>query len=232
VEKARAAAEAQLQAAKALPAAYLREVFPAPDAPPPQGWRWVKLGEVCEREVQNKDPHETRNIPFRYIDISSVDNVRKSIVSPQTLLGAEAPSRARQVVRTNDVLVSTTRPNLNAVAIVPPELDQMICSTGFCVLRPTIAIDPTFLFLFVQSKEFVESLSSLVVGALYPAVKDSQVKDQLIPLPPLPEQRRIAGILKEQMAAVEKARAAAEAQLSEINALPSALLRQAFSGQL
>jgi hypothetical protein len=38
--------------------------------------------------------------------------------------------------------------------------------------------------------------------------------------------------LKEQMAAVEKARAAAEAQLSEINALPSALLRQAFSGLL
>ena len=54
--------------------------------------------------------------PFTYIDISSVDNQAKRIVAPKTLLGAEAPSRARQVVQTNDVLVSTTRPNLNAVA--------------------------------------------------------------------------------------------------------------------
>jgi type I restriction enzyme S subunit len=68
-----------------------------------------------------------------------------------------------------------------------------------------------FLFAFVQSKEFVDSLSDLVKGALYPAVTDSQVRAQVIPLPPLIEQQRIAAILTEQMAAVERARTAAEA---------------------
>jgi type I restriction enzyme S subunit len=53
-----------------------------------------------------------------------------------------------------------------------------------------------------------------------------------IPLPPLSEQRRIAGILREQMAAVERARATAEAELEAIEALPAALLRRAFSGEL
>ena len=51
-----------------------------------------------------------------------------------------------------------------------------------------------------------------------------------IPLPPLAEQKRIAAILNEQMAAV--ARAATQAQLDGINALPAALLRRAFSGEL
>ena len=52
---------------------------------------------------------------FRYVDIAAVDRESKIITSPQELLGAEAPSRARKEVRSGDVLVSMTRPNLNAV---------------------------------------------------------------------------------------------------------------------
>jgi len=60
----------------------------------------------------------------------------------------------------------------------------------------------------------------------------TQVVDLAVPLPPLSEQERIAGVLREQMAAVEKARAAAEEELATINALPAALLRRAFNGEI
>src|SRR3989344_8747637 len=50
-------------------------------------------------------------------------------------LGKEAPSRAKQLVKDKDILISTVRPNLNAVAIVPKELDNQICSTGYCIIR-------------------------------------------------------------------------------------------------
>jgi len=53
-----------------------------------------------------------------------------------------------------------------------------------------------------------------------------------IPLPSVKEQKRIVAILNEQMAAVERVRKAAEEELATINALPSALLRKAFSGEL
>jgi type I restriction enzyme S subunit len=53
-----------------------------------------------------------------------------------------------------------------------------------------------------------------------------------IALPPLPEQRRIAGILREQLAAVERARASLVEQTAAISALPGALLRRAFAGGL
>ena len=64
------------------------------------------------------------------------------------------------------------------------------------------------------------------------AVKPSKLLSLELPLPPLPEQKRIAAILNEQMAAVERARKAAEEEMAAINALPAALLRRAFAGEL
>jgi type I restriction enzyme S subunit len=62
-----------------------------------------------------------------------------------------------------------TRPNLNAVAVVPPEMNGEIASTGFDVLR-SITIDARWLFYLVRSSEFITAMSNLVQGALYPAV--------------------------------------------------------------
>ena len=196
--------------------------------PLPSGWRWARLGELCEDHTEIRDPRRDPAASFRYIDISSVDNNLKRITTTQSILGADAPSRARQVVRCGDVILATTRPNLNAVALVPPDLDGQVCSTGFCVLRPGLELDSGYLFAYVQTREFVDALTKLVQGALYPAVTDRQVRAQPIPLPPLPEQKRIVAIVNEQMKAVERARGAAEAQIEAAKGLPAAYLRQVF----
>lgn len=229
VERARAAAKARLEAAKALPAAYLRAVFNSPEA---QQWPRKRLGEVCETQTGTRDPGAEPTNPFRYVDITSVDNRAKHITEWKNLLGAEAPSRARQIIRTGDVLVSTTRPNLNAVALVADDLDNQICSTGFCVLRANANLDPRYLFYFVQTPGFVSTLSDLVKGALYPAVTDKQVSGQSMPIPSLTDQQRLSVRLSEQMAAVERARKALQEELDTINKLPAALLRRAFTGGL
>ena len=196
----------------------------------PDGWRWVKLGEVCD-DTETRDPTISPETLFQYIDISGVDATTKRILSARTILGKDAPSRARQVVKADDILVATTRPNLNAVAIVPTELDDEICSTGFCVLRPAREIDPFFLFFFVQTNDFVRLVSGEVRGMLYPAITDSQVRAISIPLPPLPEQQRIAARIQELMAEVEHARTACETQLEAAKTLPQAYLRQVFESE-
>lgn len=198
-----------------------------PNSALPEGWRWVKLGEVCD-EAKTCDPRLSPNVPFRYVDISSTNSASKRIINTRIILGKDAPSRARQLVETNDVLVATTRPNLNAVALVPAELDGEICSTGFCVLHPTAIIDATFLFFLVQARDFIDTLSREVRGMLYPAVTDNQVRSISIPLPPLPEQKRIAAKVQELMAEVEHARSACEKRLEAAKALPSVYLRQVF----
>lgn len=198
--------------------------------PVPQGWRWIRLGEVCD-EADTHNPGLSPDSTFRYIDISSINATHKRIIDSHTILGKEAPSRARQMVKTNDVLVATTRPNLNAVALVPVELDSEICSTGFCVLRPITMLDPVFLFYWVQTRDFVRILSGEVKGLLYPAVTDSQVHSIYIPLPPLPEQKRIAAKVQELMGEVERARTACEAQMEASRALPSSYLRHVFESE-
>lgn len=193
----------------------------------PDGWRWARLGGVCA-PTETRDPRRDPDTTFQYIDISSVDNLIKRITESKEIVGRDAPSRARQVIRAGDVIVSTTRPNLNAVALVPRELDNQICSTGFCVLRPSEQLDPSYLFAFVQTPELVNTLSDSVKGALYPAVTDGQVRAVTIPLPPISEQRRIAARLNEIMAEIARARVAAQAALDAATAIPGALLRVVF----
>ena len=133
---------------------------------------------------------------FAYVDLSSVDRETKTITAAQERRGAEAPSRARQLLSSGDVLVSTVRPNLNAVAVAPEELDGATGSTGFCVLRSdTTRLDIRYLFHWVRSSGFISAMVMRATGASYPAVSNRIVKESKIPLPPLPEQRRIAAIL-------------------------------------
>jgi len=201
------------------------------ERPLPDGWQRTRLGDVCERAAAT-DPRKEPERRITYVDISSIDRVTKRIVNPKSILGRDAPPRARRLIHENDVLVATTRPNLNAVAMVPSHLDGQVASTGICVLRPSASLNPEYLFHYTKSREFVVSLSDLVRGALYPAVTDAQVLSQSIPLPPVAEQKRIAELLNEQMAAVEKAKKATREGIAAIDAIPSALLRRAFSGAL
>jgi type I restriction enzyme S subunit len=187
-----------------------------------------KLSDLC-LPTETVDPRKSPQKEFCYVDISSVDNRTKRIVGFQTLLGSKAPSRARNLISAGDIILSTTRPNLNAVAMVPPELDGQVCSTGFCVLRAGQHLDRDFLFLCLQRKEFIDALVDLVKGALYPAVSDRQVFAQSIPLPDLPTQRRIAARLTEQMAGVEAARKAVEAQQDALKALVASKIREGLA---
>src|SRR5271157_1343568 len=90
--------------------------------PLPSGWRWVKLEDVCVNDIETYNPLLEPRRQFHYIDISSIDNIRKIITETTLINGTNPPSRARQIIKAGDILVSTTRPNLNAVACVPHSL--------------------------------------------------------------------------------------------------------------
>jgi len=144
-----------------------------------------------------------------YIDIDSVENGSGVINTVKELIGKDAPSRARRVVRTDDVIMSEVRPYLKAFALVPKRLNNQICSTGFAVLRSKGTIDPKYLLNVLFSNDVIDQCNRMMVGAQYPALNDSQVKKIQIPLPPLPEQRRIAAILTTVDAAIQRSRLAA-----------------------
>ncbi|WP_220293477.1 restriction endonuclease subunit S [Streptomyces sp. MBT84] len=132
---------------------------------------------------------------FTYIDIAAVDAKTKLITGAREIETVNAPSRARQIVRNGDVIVSTVRPNLNAVALVPPKLDGAVASTGFCVLRPGSHLNSEYLFHWVRSSRFVEEMVRQATGQSYPAISDRIVKGSSIPVFDIVHQERIAAIL-------------------------------------
>lgn len=158
--------------------------------------RTSKIGEHAYRADTWNPARDAGGQHIRHIDLSSVDNEQKRVAGHQNILAEEAPSRARQLVRAGDILVSTVRPNLNGVACVPAKLDGATASTGFCVLRPDPRrIVPEYLFHWVKSPAFVDEMIRKATGASYPAVSDKIIFESEIPLPPIEEQRRIAAIL-------------------------------------
>lgn len=161
-------------------------------------WELVKLRDICSSK-EPCDPTRDPDSEFVYVDIASVCNQRFKIANARTVVGREAPSRARKRVRTGDVLVATTRPYLRTVARVPEELDGQVCSTGFCVLRPKAQVLTDWIFFVALSADFIDQLSRRMRGATYPAVSDRDVLDVEIPVPSLTEQRRIVARIKECM---------------------------------
>ena len=190
---------------------------------------WATLGEVCNEPVEQSGLASTSD--FVYIDIGSIDRSQKVIVTAQTMSGVDAPSRARQRLSTGDVLVSMTRPNLNAVAIVPAKLDGAIGSTGFHVLRSKHMVSQ-YLYFLVQSQEFVHAMCAVVQGALYPAVRPSDIGAFQMRIPSRAEQTRIVDKLEELLSDLDAGVAELKAAQKKLAQYRQSLLKAAVEGRL
>ena len=194
----------------------------------PNGWIKVAFSNVTSK-CQQKKP--SINNLFTYIDIGSINRDTKKIIDPKVLLGKDAPSRARKVVNSGDVLVSLTRPNLNAVALINTKYNDQIASTGFEVLRPVL-VNSSFVYYTVQSLDFINKISKKVQGALYPAAKTSDVQSYKFALPPLAEQNEIAQLLQQNLAQVEQIKANLAAIPKLLTTFRQSVLADAVSGKL
>ena len=124
----------------------------------PEGWIYTSIGDVTSKCEQRKPADDEE---FIYVDIGSIDRELKCISEPQHLNGKDAPSRARKIINTGDVLVSLTRPNLNAVALVTADFDDQIASTGFEVIKP-VNVNSKYIFGVVRSREFILTVRSIL----------------------------------------------------------------------
>ena len=199
--------------------------------PPPAGWQTTTLGEICLR-VPKVRPQDEPDEAFTYLDIASIDNTAYRVVAPKTYLGRDAPSRARQKVRAGNTLFSTVRTYLKNIAMVLPEFDGQVASTGFCVLNPADEIDPMFVFYHAVSDDFISVLNPLQRGTSYPAVRDDDVLAQRIDLPPLPEQQRIVAEIEKQFTRLDASMAALRRTRANLKRYRASVLRAACSGEL
>ena len=161
----------------------------------PEEWSIKSISE-CSVPVSGIDPSIFGHSYFKYIDVSGISSEKLAIVDTKEIQGIAAPSRARKEVKEEDVIFATVRPYLKRVAIVPKNLDGQVCSTAFCVVRAKRnEIMPRFLYYYMTFDKLVRKISGFQMGSAYPAVSDSQVMSERVPIPKLYEQQKITEML-------------------------------------
>lgn len=226
VERARAATEAQLKAAKALPAAHLRAVFNTPEA---RKWARKRLGEICEIVARQVDPRLPEYAALPHV---SGENIEGGLcrLSYLNTAAQDGMTSGKYLFDTGDVLYSKLRPYLRKVVVVD---FQGVCSADMYPIRVNRdVLDPHFTAWMLVSDDFTKYADEESRRARMPKLNREQLFAWNVPVPPMQEQQRIVARLADQMAAAEKTRKVLEEQLTTINALPAALLRRAFSANL
>lgn len=154
----------------------------------------IKLGDLCKSCAGQIKVEDGELID--YIDISSIDNEKRKLIGFQTMPFGESPSRARKVVKKGSILVSTVRPNLNAIAVLENDTPNIsVASTGFCILDCKDDVDNRFVFNFCKSRKFIDDMVSKATGASYPAVSDKIIRSALVPNYTYEEQCNISKVL-------------------------------------
>ena len=189
----------------------------------------MELGDVIESK-ETRNPRTDGSKSFRYIDVQTVDNSRNRVNVAQELASRTAPSRARRLVRKDDVLFCLVRPYLRNIARVPPELDGQVASTAFCVLRPSGAMASRFLFHQVLRDSFIGEIPTY--GTSPPSAREDEFLKQRIPLAPLPEQHRIVAKIESLFARLDEGVAALKRAEANLERYRASVLKAAVEGRL
>ncbi len=227
IEEARGLRREAVEEAEALIDTFYSEAFQKPHL-----GSYISTLNKADLHInkESRDPRKYYSKEFSYVDISTVGKGPSLLNKSKMLPIADAPSRARRVIRTGDIIFSTVRPNLRAIAKIGQELDNQICSTGFAVFSPGPTLDPDFLHYQLCSPFFINQCIAKTTGGHYPAINDTNLHEVLFVVPPLSEQRRIVAYLDGLQAKVDALKRLQSETATELNAMLPSVLDMAFKG--
>jgi len=138
------------------------------------------VSDVAQLVDERTDPRRWGTDTFEYIEISDID-AHTCLSYSKRIMTEETPSRARRLVQTGDVLVSTVRPERGTVGVVGPHQAGAVCTTGLAVLRPN-GIDPLTLACLLKTEFVIAQLMRNNVGIAYPAINEECLLNVLLPI--------------------------------------------------
>lgn len=228
IEKAKANIEKNIQNAKELFQSKLNHIFSQTG----DDWNQVSIESLCNK-TKNINWKENTDREFDYIDLSSVSRTSLTVTETKKIDSKNAPSRAKKIVKENDIIFGTTRPTLKRATKINEKYNNQICSTGFVVLSPKDPKDSEWIFYFLLSNKFMKRMESLQRGASYPAVSDNDVKKSILSIP---SKESIKTQMIENLDAldnhIQSVLLAYNEELKNLEELKKSILQKAFSGEL
>ncbi len=194
-------------------------------------WQKTRLKNVAKINHASLAASTFPEFVLRYLEISNVNY--NGIISEhkiQRIHFSSAPSRARRIVRDGDIVISSVRPNLQAIALISSAFDNLIASTGFYVVSPNksklFSEYAYYFFVSEKSKQFFESVAK---GVGYPAVDDKDFMNHSLCLPEIKEQKSIARYLNKNCASIDTTISIKQKQLKTLEALKKSIIHKAVT---
>lgn len=195
----------------------------------PEKWQINRIKYISFSNPDSLSDSESESLIINYVDIGSV-SLENGIERTETYSFEDAPSRARRVLKKGDVIISTVRTYLKAIAVV--DRNGLIGSTGFCVLRPIVnLIDSNFLGYYCKSNVFTDEISKRSFGISYPAITSTQLISLYLPFPPFKDQQHIAYYLNNVCGKINEIIGIKKSKIEKLQAYKKSLIYEYVTGK-
>ncbi len=194
----------------------------------PHGWEVRTLKSVATVNDDVLNENLAADLIIEYVDISSV-SFDKGIEVTQMMEFGNAPSRARRLVKHGDIILSTVRTYLRAIAPIIQPPSNLVVSTGFAVIRPRKNIVFAFIKYSLQDDFFMGEVAARSTGVSYPAINANELMAIQVVIPPISEQCAIAEYLDQQTALIDQRLSTLEEKKSVLVELRKATIHEAVT---
>ncbi|MBL7661880.1 restriction endonuclease subunit S [bacterium] len=190
-------------------------------------WDERSIGDLVQVDPENLQSKTPSSYKFKYISLEAID--RGILLSLQDHEFKTAPSRARRIVRRNDILIATVRPNLMSHYYVDGEVQNTICSTGFSVLRcDETGTHAPYIFQHFFADSLNRQINLLLSGSNYPAINSRDVKELVVPYPEYQEQVAIASAIQSMTQEIN----ALVQQVAKYKSLKQGMMQNLLTGKI
>ncbi len=183
----------------------------------PDTWRLLQLSEICNIVSESCEPANANGLPYL-----GLEHLVSGFPAIHGIGDAKQVRSTKTRFTANDILYGKLRPYLRKAVLATFD---GICSTDIIVLRVNDAVLPNFLVYLLHSDYFVNYAKATTSGVNHPRTSWNKLKHFKIPLPPLPEQRKIAALLS----LVQKAIEQQEQLIALTTELKKALMHKLFT---
>lgn len=192
----------------------------------PEDWEVVNIGDLGQVDPENLGSTTSPDYEFNYVSLEQIE--KGVLVGTTRTIFRNAPSRARRVLKKGDILVSTVRPNLMSHYFVQHEVNDLICSTGFSVIRFfEEKLCPGYLYQHLFSSVINNQIEMLISGSNYPAINSGDVKQLKVQIGSVEEQTAIATILSD----MDKEIQALKQRLSKTYQIKQGMMQELLTGK-
>ena len=198
----------------------------------PEHWNLKPIKFLAKTNQLTLAENTDEDFEIQYVDIGSV-SITNGIEKIETILFKDAPSRARRIVKDGDIIVSTVRTYLKAIAYIENPPKNLIVSTGFAVLNPIrTVISPQYAKFTFLAEQFIAEVIAKSKGISYPAITATELADIKIALPPLNEQKVILQYLLEENLKMNKLISKQNQLIEKLKEYRASIISHAVTGKI